>query len=150
MSSLIPWNWGAISEPTHHNGFAVYAIRLLKNHMVIPINRFLGTDTEGLLTLGMTTNLESRRRQFIQGLKKGYGHSSANLIFILMRDSPAFANLVPEPEYQIAYRIAESNAEARKLESEFTKKYFNRFGECPPLTSVLPNRYDVPDSESNA
>ena len=142
MSSLISWDWRAISEPTNHNGFAVYGIRLLNNHVVIPINRFLGTDTEGLLTIGMTTNLESRRNQFIRGLTRGYGHSAANLIFILKRDSPEFTNLAPEPEYQIAYRIAESSAQARKLESEFTKKYFNSFGECPPLTSVLPNRYD--------
>lgn len=145
MSSLIPWSWREISEPTNHNGYAVYAIRLLNNDSVVPINRFLATDTEGLLTIGMTTYLENRRYQFIRGVTKGYGHSAANLIFILNRDSAEFTSLVPEPEFQIVYCIAESNTDARKLESEFTRKYFNRFGECPPLTSVLPNRYDSPD-----
>jgi len=140
MSALITWKWTPIDESTNHRGPALYAVRLLSRGIVVPIPRFLSVDTEGLLTIGMTTNLENRRRQFIRGTTKGSGHSAGNLLNRLAKLT-SFKRLVPELSFELAFRVADDKQNALALESESTNKYFECFGEAPPLTSVIPDRY---------
>jgi hypothetical protein len=46
-----------------------------------------------------------------------------------------------EPSYQIAFRPVATDLDASRLESELTRNYMIRFGEGPPLGSVIPDRY---------
>jgi len=140
MAPLITWKWKALSEPTGCRGAAVYAVRLLDRGAVVSIPRFLSIDAEGVLTIGMTTNLERRRRHFVRGYAKGRGHSAGNLLHFLSAIE-TFNLAFPERSYEISFRAVTDGGEARRLEAQVTKEYLARFGEGPPLTSVIPDRY---------
>lgn len=140
MTSLIEWQWRALSESTSHQTNAAYAVRLLDKRGVVSIPRFLGNDSEGLLTIGMSTNLERRRRGFIRGLTKGRGHSSANILFFLRTE--AHQSVIEGARYEISFCPAATRDDALQMESRLTRSYLARFGEAPPLTSVIPNRYE--------
>jgi hypothetical protein len=140
MTPLVNWQWKALLEPAACRGAAVYAVRLLDRGAVVPIPRFLGVDAEGLLTIGMTTDLERRRCQFIRGYTKGRGHSAGNLLFFL-NSVEVFQRSFCDASYEISFYAVTDEQEARRLESQVTKEYLARFGEGPPLTSVIPDRY---------
>ena len=140
MTPLIDWQWEMLSEPTNHRAAAAYAVRLLNQSSVVSIPRFLGVDREGLLTIGKTLDFEQRRRKFLRGSNKGRGHSSGNILFFL-NFVGVFQQHFREPSYQIAFCPVATNLDALRLESELTKKYMTRFGEGPPLGSVIPDRY---------
>lgn len=140
MAPLVIWNWKALEQPTRYGGAAVYAVRLLNRGAVVSIPRLLGEDTEGLLTIGMTKNFERRRCQFIRGCTKGRGHSAGNLVFVLGA-LEAFRSAFPARTYEISFLAVPDEKEARRLETRVTKEYLARFGEGPPLTSVIPDRY---------
>jgi hypothetical protein len=140
MTALIDWQWKMLSEPTGHHAAAAYAVRLLNQGSVVSIPRFLGVDAEGLLTIGKTTDLEERRRRFVRGSSKGRGHSSGNTLFFL-NFVGVFQKFFREPSYQIAFKPVATDLDARRLESDLTKNYMIRFGEGPPLGSVIPDRY---------
>lgn len=134
-------NWSDINENKNYQGPAFYAVRLLIDGVVVPIPRFLGVDSEGLLTIGMTTNLEKRRRQFMQGIKMGKGHSAGNLLYKLMGLNSLFKNTRSNASFEISFTKVPNKQVALEYESKSTNEYFERFGEVPPLASVLPDRY---------
>ena len=140
MTRVVKWGWQELSKPTGQKGPAIYAVRLVNCEAVVSIRRFLGVDREGLLTIGMTTNLERRRRQFIRGSSKGRGHSAANLLYFLSKFG-ALKRCFREPRYELSFRRVTDERQARRWEAKMTKEYLGRFGEGPPLTSVIPDRY---------
>lgn len=140
MTRVVKGRWQALSKPTGHRGPAVYAVRVINREAVVPIPRFLGVDREGLLTIGMTRNLERRRRQFIRGSNKGRGHSAANLLCFLSKFG-ALKRCFRVPSYELSFRRTSDERQARLWEAEMTREYLVRFGEGPPLTSVIPDRY---------
>ena len=140
MATLIKGKWHPLSEPAGYDGPAIYAIRLLNNGVVATIPRFLAPDNEGLLTIGMTSNLDRRRNQFMRGRKKGRGHSASNLLFLL-DTKRKFASQFNTPEFEILFHAVEDKETAAHREAEMIRKYLFRFGEVPPLSSAVPNRY---------
>ena len=134
------WEWLPLLEPTGYRAAAVYAVRLIDRRAVVSISRFLGVDREGLLTIGMTTNLEYRRRRFIAGSTVGRGHSAGNILFFL-KSVEVFQRSFRNANYEIAFFAVTTGQEARRLESQITRDYWARFGEGPPLTSMIPDRY---------
>ena len=136
MARIIRGNWSAITDGTSYSGVAVYAVRLLQHGRVVRICRFLGIDSEGILTIGMTTNLDRRRRGFISGSKRGHGHSAGNLLYPLLRNRPSRRKL-RSPAFQLAFKAMPNREAARKREITLTHQYWKRFGEVPPLTSAL-------------
>ena len=139
MAKIIRGEWSAITDGTGHSGAAIYAVRLLNQGRVVRIRRFLGIDSEGILTIGMTKNLEQRRRQFISGYTRGRGHSAANLLFPFLRSR--FRSKFQSSAFQLAFQPIRSLAAARERETSLTHQYWKRFGEAPPLTSALAARY---------
>jgi hypothetical protein len=137
MDSLFPGTWGSITEPTGYSGAAVYAVRLVERGRVIPIPRFLGTDPEGILTIGKTSHLERRRCRFVSGYERGHGHSAANLLFRLAK----FPQMFPSATFEFVFRRARDASLALALETRLTRQYWQLYGEAPPLTSVLAGRY---------
>lgn len=137
---MSPWSrWKALDVASGHRGPAVYQIRLARGRTAVVLRRLLESDPEGLLAIGETSALENRRRQFLRGLTTGAGHSEANLIWILSRETPTkklFRNAVVE--YRFCH--AGTKAEAVQLERDEVWQYARRFGEVPPFNSSFPGR----------
>jgi hypothetical protein len=136
MNNLFTGAWHSIEEPTEYSEAAVYAVRLVERGRVKRIPRFLAVDPEGILTIGKASNLESRRRRFISGYKRGRGHSASNLLFRLAE----FHRRFPSAKFEFTFNVMGNAKLARTEETKLTWKYWQRFGEAPPLTSVLAGR----------
>lgn len=132
--------WRSIETHADHSGSGVYLVRICIDGVTQPLQRFLGEDRLGLLTIGMTGNMEKRRRQFVLGLKTGRGHSEANLLHQLL-DLRRFRSRLPSCVYQYRFIRTRTREGAGDLEEALLKRYLRRFGEVPPLNSVIPNRY---------
>ncbi len=132
--------WCPLDHPCGHNGAAVYQVRLLRSRRPLPIGRLLRRDPAGLLCIGMTADMQRRRRAFVQGLKRGRGHSEANLLHQLEKSTP-LKRLMPRRVYQYRFRTTSNRLDAQRLEERLIKRYVKQFGEVPPLNSAIPNRY---------
>jgi hypothetical protein len=134
------WKFRPIELPTGYSGPATYKIRLVADDVVVSIPRFFREDGSGVLQIGVTNNLENRRRRFVRGLAIGTGHSEANLLHMLERHS-ALRRIFRNARYEIAYRMADLRKSAATKEELLLKAYLFRFGEVPPLNSAIPRRY---------
>lgn len=121
---------------------AAYRVRLLKDGKPFQMNRLLGRDEEGLLSIGKTKDMEGRRAQFISGVVNGYGHSEGNLLRLLVLYSGLKERVPSRPQIECQFLACKSEDEAIKTEARLLKDYLCRFGELPPLNSAIPNRYD--------
>ncbi len=140
MGEKYNWSaWRRITQEANCNGPAIYRIRLCDDSgNPISIQRFFGSDDDGLLCIGKTTNMERRRKNFKRGLEKGVGHSEANFLHILEKHTSLLAKYRTR-QYEYSYcRVRESELDA--LEEKSIKKYVKEFGEPPPLNSNIPSR----------
>ena len=137
----VKWtSWQKFGTPAGTNGPGVYKIRLLARGKPQTIPRFLGQDPSGLLSIGVSGNLERRLRDFLRGLDKGRGHSEANLLNLL-RTHASLERKVGPYSFQYSYK-SYNHKKALALESMLIKQYVKRFGEVPPLNSAIPDRYN--------
>ena len=132
--------WSDLTARCPQNGPAVYEIRVCASGIPLRVGRFLRTDMRGILCIGMTTNVRRRIRDFIKGLSRGLGHSEANLLHRL-EQATALGRLIWRRSYEYRFIAVDSKTEACRLEERLIKRYVKRFGEVPPLNSVIPNRY---------
>lgn len=133
--------WAPIDSSAEYDGPAVYEIRLVASDgNPLPIHRFLDCDDRGLITIGETRNMETRRRQFVCGRDKCYGHSVGNLLYYLLRHSPLNERF---QGFKIEYRFREEvdKSNAKQAEDRLIKAYVREFGEVPPLNTSIPDRY---------
>jgi hypothetical protein len=135
-------DWTNMYEALEHGEPAAYRVRLLKDSKPFPMNRVLGVDAQGLLSIGKTKNMEGRRAQFISGVLNGYGHSEGNLLRLLVLYSGLKEQVPPRPEVECQFLPCKSEDGAIEMEARLLKDYLCRFGELPPLNSAIPNRYD--------
>lgn len=134
--------WRGVREAAGYNKAAVYRIRIKLRRKPVRVRRFLGADASGILSVGMTGNMDSRRRQFIRGLTRGVGHSEGNLLRLLVRHCGLRRKIGTFVlEYQ--YAPTRSRRAAGRAETTLLKRYVKRLGEVPPLNSVIPSRYDT-------
>lgn len=133
-------HWRPLDRPCGHSGAAVYQVRLLTSRRPLRIGRLLRRDPRGLLCIGMTADMQRRLRDFVQGLKRGRGHSEANLLHQLEESTP-LKRLMPRRDYQYRFHPTRNRADAQRLEERLIKQYVKQFGEVPPLNSAIPNRY---------
>jgi len=134
--------WRFVDEQVEYDSHAAYEVRLVNRlGKAIPINRFLGTDEKGILSIGMTTGMEKRRRKLFSGLRGNNVHSEAHLLFLLTEYS-RLQTRHRERQYQLRFLPLGSRAQAKKTESRLIKDYVKRYGEVPPLNSAIPNRND--------
>jgi hypothetical protein len=134
-------DWGPLNRPCGHSRTAVYELRLVNGRArPISLPRFLAIDDCGLLSIGETGNMESRRRQFIRALEKCSGHSEGNLLYYLLRHTPLRLRF---PDHRLEYRFHKEpdKAAAKLAEARMIKAYIRKFGEAPPLNSAIPDRY---------
>lgn len=132
--------WSNLKSPSNWSGPAIYRIGLCNSDKIVPIQRFIGSDTKGLLCIGKTNNFERRRRNFVRGIRNGTGHSEANLLHILEK-LPSFRTHYPNREYEYSYFKVNLHRNLDNLEEKFIKAYVRQFSEVPPLNSAIPKRY---------
>jgi hypothetical protein len=140
--------WIPIAEAPGYCGPAVYRLRIVAADGPVSIPRFLAVDTEGILSIGSTSDMDQRRLDFQTGLRSGRGHSQANLLHIVERET-ALGQLVSAPAYQYTFVRLPSTQQATHSEEMLIKAYVCIYGELPPLNSSIANRYE-PDSWSRA
>jgi len=141
LSDLNWSDWRSIREPSGRNGAAVYMVRILdaEGH-VRPVNRFMATDSEGVVYIGKAESMEKRRRRFISGMLRCKGHSGAKFLNLLIRYTP-FGPILTSVQYEYRFAKVADDAEARKAEATSILGYCMRFAEPPPLNSAVPGRY---------
>lgn len=134
-------NWRSIDNPSRRVGAAVYKIRVAIAKHPMKISRFLGVDRTGLLSIGMTGQMEARRKQFLSGVKKGKGHSEGNLFHLLLAHAGVEKKL-GSFRLEYSFQPMRTRKSAARLEADLLKRYVRRFGEAPPLNSIIPNLHD--------
>jgi hypothetical protein len=132
-------HWRPIEEVCSHRNTAVYKIALLERFEPfepIKIPRFLKEDKDGILVIGETTQMERRRRYFING-----SHSEG-ILWDKLKKYTGFEKKFPNAVLAYCYSIIEDNKQAKSSESRLIKKYIIQYGEAPPLNSSIPDRYN--------
>ena len=139
----MPWSkWLNVANQIAYSGPAIYELRVVnKNGNPFKLNRFLGQDPEGILSIGETNNMEKRRSQFISGITKCYGHSECNLLYYLLKNT-AFATAFDSYRLEYRYSSCTTKHDAQQEERVSIKTYICKFGEVPPLNSAIPDRYN--------
>ena len=133
--------WTPLDQPAKYDAHAVYRIRLTVAGQPVSINRFLGVDTCGLVCIGRSSRFARRRGKFARALRRGTGHSEANLLHLLEKYTP-LRSVYEGGGYEYSYRRLPGKKEARGAEADLIRAYVARFGEPPPLNSSIPDRYN--------
>ncbi len=114
----------------------IYKIRI----QGIKISRFLGEDKNGILSIGKSKNIKQRLKQFYKGFTEKKYHSEGKTLFIIAQKHPSWMKLhINHLEY--SYCLTKTDEQAIEYEELEIKKYFNKFGEVPPLNSIIPKKY---------
>lgn len=137
MSSPEWADWRPLTAQSGRHGSAAYKLRLVVNGEPVPIPRFFAPDSEGILCIGETNNMERRRRAFVRAIRTGRGHSSGDLLCQLER-AELLGRMWPGRAYEYSFSLLESKAAAKALQDESLEAYLLRYGDAPPLNSSIP------------
>jgi hypothetical protein len=132
------WKSIPIYKPikSNDNNIGVYRVRIFKEGNPYPINRLNGTDSDGILSIGMSKNLEDRRNKFfriVYGSRK-FNHSEA-ITWWLVRNVSKFKEETCSLKFD--YRFLNDEVKAIKEEKRLLQEYFIEFSELPPRARVL-------------
>lgn len=122
--------WLRITEK-HTDKGGVYKIVAVRDGRRVPINRFLGTDPNGVLYIGKAACFLDR----VINLKKSISPDMRGTSHICGRrykSQPAIAKQFP---YEILHTELICSEQPDKLENNLLKAYANEFGEVPPLNA---------------
>ena len=123
--------WYDIEDVFNENG-GVYVLFSKQNDTIVPINRLLGSDVNGVLYIGKADSFLDR----VIDLKKSMSpkhKSTAHECGVRWKNHDGIYAKYP---YESLYvRLIESD-DPRKLESFRLKEYEEMFGELPPLNRV--------------
>lgn len=102
------------------------------------IPRLLGIDEERILFFGKTGRLRGRLNDLLTSIDRGDGpHVEGNLIHLLYHQAERFEIR----QVMFSYKDRDTEEAATAEEERLIKKYVQRFGEVPPINTVIPNRY---------
>jgi hypothetical protein len=132
--------WQPIHQPAEHNTPAVYIVRIVYAKRPVRIPRFLASDRRGILTIGKTSKMETRRRQFIRGLDGNWGHSEAELLHMIRR-AASLPRSIAKGALEYTQAPIPEHIDLDRIEEVLMKTYAREYGEPPPLNSAIPNRY---------
>jgi hypothetical protein len=114
---------------------AIYRIQI--KDIIIP--RCLNNDSNGILAIGQTTNLNERYDDIITSLEKWNGHSEAILAHYIYTYSDQFwQKYIDKKVISVCYYKSDN------LDQDETReiiRYIKDFGEPPPFNSAIPGRY---------
>jgi hypothetical protein len=122
--------WTFIKE-MHRDKGGVYKIIAVRNGERIPINRFLGTDKDGVLYIGMG---KSYKR--ISDLKKSISPNYKGSAHICGRRYKLNPNIALQFPYESLFIEPVYADDPREAEEKLIEAYRDRFGEVPPLNAI--------------
>jgi hypothetical protein len=123
--------WSGIHTQLTDNG-GVYKVVALRNGNRMPVNRFLGTDTNGILYIGKATSIVDRvidLKKSIVPAYKGTGH-------ICGRRYKANPNIAAKFPIDTLHLELLPSDEPERLEQVLLNEYRSIFGEVPPLNAL--------------
>jgi hypothetical protein len=123
--------WEHINNQHQQNG-GVYKIIAVRNGERVPVNRFLGTDVNGVLYIGKATSFIDR----VIELKKSIAPDYNGTGHICGRRYKANPNIVKLFPYDILHIELFQTDKPEELERNFLTEYANIFGEVPPLNAI--------------
>ena len=123
--------WELINERYSNNG-GVYKIIAVRNKHRIPINRFLGTDKEGVLYIGKATSFIDRVIDLKKSIAPNYNGRS-HICGRRYKSNPDIAKHFPYDILHIELIQADNPEE---LEKKLLLEYSNVYGEVPPLNAI--------------
>jgi hypothetical protein len=134
------WMLFGIDTKTNYDGAGVYQILLFKNEKPVPIHRLVGIDTEGVLAIGHTENIENRRKQFRRSSEEAERGHSEGIQWWLAKSfhKQSFEG----SQIRFKYVKLGSKSEAKKEEERQIKAYFEKHCEAPPLNGSIPKRIE--------
>jgi len=130
-----------IEKDAGHKGCGVYKIRLVNSKgSSIQIPRFLDKDSNGILQIGRSVNVERRTRGFRGAIEgKRYAHAEGQRLY-LVKKYTNFMERYNNCKIQYSFERLPNESEAKKDEERLLKCYFRRYGEVPPLNNNLPDK----------
>ncbi len=129
---LIWSEWRSLDKPSDSSGAAVYEVRIVNaDGLPLPVPRMLLTDETGVLSIGEAGNMENRRRQCRDAIRKGAGHSSYNLLHYVLQHTDFRKKFT---DFQLQYRYCDrtDKSTAQSLESTLIKNYILRLANLHP------------------
>jgi hypothetical protein len=123
--------WKLISDQHGRTG-GVYKIIAARDGLRIPVNRFLGTDNEGVLYIGKATSFLDRVIDLKKSISVDY-HSTAHICGRRYKSNPKIAVSFP---YDILHLELIQSDHPEKLEKELLAEYAKQYGEVPPLNAI--------------
>jgi excinuclease UvrABC nuclease subunit len=103
-----------------------------KKGNIIPINRFIGTDQNGILYIGKSKNLLKRMTKLRRGIinpEEEKGHIAIRRI----KSIKNILNYIDITSLRISIDYIEFPESAKEFEKTLLNKYTEEFGERPPL-----------------
>jgi hypothetical protein len=124
--------WDEINKRHQQKG-GVYKLIAVKDGKRIPVNRFLGTDNDGILYIGKAISFLDR----VIDLKKsiapefyGSGHDCGRRY----KSDPGIPKQFP---YDNLYIELSPTDNPKELEAALLEAYLKAFGELPPFNAVI-------------
>lgn len=123
--------WDSINKRHQEKG-GVYKIIAVSGGKRVPVNRFLGTDDEGVLYIGKATSFLSRVIDLKKSISPAH-NGSAHICGRRYKSLPKIAEHFPFEMLQIEL-IPSDTPEV--LEGLLLDTYRHRYGEVPPLNAI--------------
>jgi len=135
MSDLFQINdkdlWSLIHNK-HNDKGGVYKIIAFQGGQRISINRFLGTDKDGILYIGKATSFIDRVIELKKSIAPDY-NGKGHICGRRYKSNPKIAESFP---YEVLFiELTESN-KPEELEKQLLNEYAKIFGEVPPLNAI--------------
>jgi hypothetical protein len=125
--------WNDISKSSIGIGGGIYKIFSQDNHIRKPIERLLDKDINGILYIGSATSYLNRVINLKKSILPDYNGQS-HICGRRYKSNPSIALKFPAENLYIELIPTDNPIELEKTE---LKKYFDKFGELPPLNRKI-------------
>lgn len=147
-------NWSKWKDISSINSLArelrrvpgVYKMRLSNSAgRAHPIGRLLDIDKKGLLAIGESVNLARRIKEFHRAYieDRFMRHTVGDRLFLVLMCQYSHFKTTYQNKSKIQFVVMKLNnkTEAETKEERLLKEYFKKFGELPPLNSLMPDKH---------
>ena len=125
-------DFGKLVNDRHTTKGGVYKIIAVREGKRIPINRFLGTDDNGVLYIGKATSFIERVIDLKKSISPDY-NGTAHICGRRYKANPNIGKLFP---YDILHIELIESDKPEELERKYLTEYANIYGEVPPLNAI--------------
>lgn len=120
--------WDKINQQFTNKG-GIYKIIAIKDNVPVAINRLLGADNNGILYIGKATSFLDRVIELKKSTDPNYISSNHEFGSRYKKHSE-IRSLFPFENISVSLELCDNPAETESAE---LKKYYETFGELPPL-----------------